>query len=151
MDETPNRENLSGGKRPRVTPWITRDRIPKAVGEAATRQAAAEGAAVIQHVLAAPLRGLLQLAHPPGPAIGERRTGLLGPDHERTLSAAIAERERARAQLLATVFALPGLILGRRRVSAPGSVAPGSAMQRPAATEGTSIPSPAIDRSGETP
>jgi hypothetical protein len=151
MDETPNLETRRDGKRPHVTPWIARDPIPQAVREATVRQAAAQRAALIQHVLAAPLRGLRRLAHPPGQhpldrAIAERNTGLLGPGHERALSAAVLERERARAQLLATVFALPGLILGRRHVSAPGS-----AMQRPAATEGTRVPSPAIDRSDETP
>jgi hypothetical protein len=98
-----------------VTPWIARDPIPYAIKEAIRRRAEAERTAFIHDVVALPFRSLCRLALPSKAAAVERRSLLLGPDHDRTLREAMLDRERARGQLLAAIFALPVLILGRWR------------------------------------
>ena len=124
-----------------VEPWLQREPIPQSIKEELIRKAEAERAAFIQDVLAAPRRTLWRLVRSPKPAIGERNARLLGSDHDRGLCEARVDREQARGLLPAAVFALPNVILGRRRAS---SVEPA------AATEAADIPSPATDQSGET-
>ncbi len=128
-------------QRPDIKPWIRRDPIPQSVKEEVIRKAKAERVAFVQHVVAAPFRMLWRLTRSPQRASDGGNASPLVSEQDRIVRAAKIDRERARGQLLATVFALPNAILGRRRAASG---------ERAAAVDGAGIASPVSDRSAET-